>query len=159
MINLIASDQGQTPLFIQQFGLSQGFWLLAATRPHHNQQSRHRSLRGYLRVSLTAVLTQRLRHQLYTRLIRLPMADLQDMKTGGIQSVCPVMWIAPQTLSTKRSSPIAPTSFAYCSRTIILDRLASHHRFHEPVTGSWPNLSTCHTQNAPGVAPYAQTAR
>ena len=88
MINLIASDQGQdAPLFIQQFGLSQGFWLLAGIGLAIIIASRGIGLlRGYLRVTLTAVLTQRLRHQLYTRLIRLPLADLQDMKTGGIQS-------------------------------------------------------------------------
>ena len=43
-------------------------------------------VRGYVQVALTAVLTQRLRRQLYNRLIHLPLADLHDMKVGGIQS-------------------------------------------------------------------------
>ncbi len=42
--------------------------------------------RGYLQSSLSASLVQRLRRQLYARMIHLPLRSLHDMKTGGIQS-------------------------------------------------------------------------
>ena len=88
MINLIAADHGSdVPLFIEQVGTQKGFWLLALVGLVIIIGGRAIGLlRGYIRVTLTAVLTQRLRRQLYTRLIRLPLGELHDMKTGGIQS-------------------------------------------------------------------------
>ena len=88
MINLIAADQGDVvPVLIHDLGLLPGFWLLAVAGAVIVLGGRLIGLlRGYVRVALTAVLTQRLRRELYDRLVHLPLRDLHEMKTGGIQS-------------------------------------------------------------------------